>query len=261
MKVTGDMIVFITGGARGLGEATLRMLHEEGAKVAIADLNEERMVALKEELGERMLWFNCDVTKEEQVNYAMDSTVKEWGTIHVVVPCAGICPKFAVGGDKSETDFFKKTIEINLYGTLHVVQRAAQIMKENKPVNERGEKGVMVLVSSILKEEGGQGDFAYSASKGAIASMVLPMARDLGKHNIRVVATAPGPFDTPMLADFFEATKKNGTYEKIINLMTPMGRTGFVDEFAHFVKAIIENGYLNGQALRIDGATKLVNAD
>lgn len=144
-------------------------------------------------------------------------------------------------------------MNINVYGSIYVAKYASLYMAKNQPVNEFGEKGVIIFVSSVAAEEGQRGQVAYSASKGALNGLVLPMARDLGRFNIRVVAIAPGIFETPLSSLMSEKVKA------VLNKDTPMGRMGTPDEFAHFTQAIIENSYLNGVHLRIDGATKLSN--
>jgi NAD(P)-dependent dehydrogenase (short-subunit alcohol dehydrogenase family) len=142
-------------------------------------------------------------------------------------------------------------MEINVYGSVYVAKYAAIIMSKNKPYNEMNEKGVIIFVSSVAAEEGQRGQIAYSASKGALNGMVLPMARDLGRYNIRVAAIAPGIFETPLSSLMTQKTRDT------LNKDTPMGRMGRPAEFAHFAQSIIENGYINGIHLRLDGATKM----
>jgi NAD(P)-dependent dehydrogenase (short-subunit alcohol dehydrogenase family) len=149
-----------------------------------------------------------------------------------------------------DVDRYRQVVEINLYGSVYVAKYASIIMAKNKAYNDRGEKGVILFVSSVAAEEGQRGQVAYSATKGALNGMVLPMARDLGRYNIRVVAIAPGIFETPLSHLMSDKVKKT------LNANTPMGRMGKSDEFAHFCQAIIENSYINGVHLRIDGATK-----
>ena len=253
MKITPDTVFFITGGASGLGEGTVRRIHAAGAKVAIADMNVERMALIKSELKERVVTFVCDVTKEEDVKAAMEGTVKEFGTIHVAHACAGVAWPMLTFHPKHELDMkkFKQVVDINLYGSVFVAKYAALIMQANQPVNELGEKGVIIFVSSVAAEEGQRGQLAYSATKGAVNGMMMPMARDLGKYGIRVAAIAPGIFETPLSSKMPQKVKDT------LNKNTPMNRMGTVEEFAHFSQAIIENSYINGVHLRIDGATKM----
>ena len=159
MKITPDMVVFVTGGASGLGEATIRSLHAQGCKIAIADMNVERLEMIKKELKERILVFECDVTKEEDVKKAINETAAKWGTIHVVLPCAGLSLPSLTLSSKNQLDInkFKKVVDINLMGTIYVVKYASILMAKNKPVNDRGEKGVIIFVSSVAAEEGQRG--------------------------------------------------------------------------------------------------------
>ena len=156
MKITPDLIFFITGGASGLGESTVRHLHASGCKVAIADMNIERMDMIKGELKERIITFKCDVTNENDVKNAMEGTAKEWGTVHVAMACAGVAWPMLTYSSKSalDTDTFKKVIDINLNGSIYVAKYASILMAKNKPVNEMGEKGVILFVSSVAAEEG-----------------------------------------------------------------------------------------------------------
>ena len=173
----------------------------------------------------------------------------------MALACAGIAPVSLTLSSKGSLDIplLKKTVDINVYGSIYVAKYAAIAMSKNKPVNDRGEKGVILFVSSVAAEEGQRGQVGYSATKGAINGIVLPMARDLGRYGIRVVSIAPGIFETPMAHGFPEAVKKRLYADTAIN------RAGQPDEFAAFVRACIENGYLTGVHLRIDGGTKFSN--
>jgi NAD(P)-dependent dehydrogenase (short-subunit alcohol dehydrogenase family) len=206
MRITKDLVFFITGGASGLGEATVREIHALGAMVAIADMNEQRLELLKAELKDRVICFKCDVTKEEDVKKAIEGTVSAFGTIHAVLACAGIATVGLTLSSKGSLDMntFKKAMEINVYGSAYTAKYAAVAMAKNQPINDRGEKGVIIFVSSVAAEEGQRGQVAYASSKGAINGMVMPMARDLGKYGIRVLAIAPGLFETPMTHGFSE---------------------------------------------------------
>lgn len=200
MKIKEGLVVFITGGASGLGLATVRSLHSQGASVAVADLNTEQLQAIHSELQVRIFCITCDVTKEEEVKTAIDKTVQKFGTIHVAVPSAGVSWGSLTLTDKYTLDveLYKRLMEINVYGGVYVAKYASIVMSKNKPLNEQGEKGLILFVSSIAAEEAQRGQIAYGASKGAINGMLMPMARDLGKYGIRVAAIAPGPFDTPL---------------------------------------------------------------
>jgi NAD(P)-dependent dehydrogenase (short-subunit alcohol dehydrogenase family) len=252
MKVSSDMVFFITGGARGLGGATVRRLHAAGAKIAIADINPDQLEEIKLELKERIITFVCDVSKEEDVKKAVEGTVAVWGTIHVALACAGVSwPMLTLTSKETlNTERFQQTIAINLYGSIYVAKYCSIYMAKNKAFNERGEKGVILFVSSVAAEEGQRGQIAYSASKAALNGLCLPMARDLGRFNIRVAAIAPGIFESPMSGLMPDKLKAR------LNADTPMGRMGKPEEFAHMVQGMIENSYVNGVRLRIDGATK-----
>ena len=196
MRIEKGIVIFVTGGASGLGEATVRMLHAKGASVAVADMNDERLAMLTNELTERYLSIKCDVTKEQDVKAAVEKTVETFGALHAAIACAGVAWAGMTLTSKGSLDMglFEKVVQINLYGSAYVAKFAAVAMSKNKPVNDRGEKGVIIFVSSVAGEEGQRGQVAYGATKGAINGMVMPMARDLGKFGIRVAAIAPGIF-------------------------------------------------------------------
>lgn len=231
MKVSSDMVFFITGGARGLGEATVRRLHKAGARIAVADINPDDLGALKNELKERIITFQCDVSKEEDVKKAVDGTVAVWGTIHVALACAGVSWPMLTLTSKETLDVkkFQQLMAINLYGSIFVAKYCSIHMAKNKPFNERGEKGVILFVSSVAAEEGQRGQIAYSASKAALNGLCLPMARDLGRFNIRVAAIAPGIFESPM------SGMMSAKLRDRLNSDTPMGRMGKPEEFAHMI--------------------------
>jgi 3-hydroxyacyl-CoA dehydrogenase/3-hydroxy-2-methylbutyryl-CoA dehydrogenase len=206
-------------------------------------------------LKERVLTVKCDVTKEEDVKSAVELTVKTFGTVHAALACAGVAtitPTLSSRGPL-DTAVFKKVTEINVYGSIYVAKYCAVAMSKNQPINDKGEKGVIMFVSSVAAEEGQRGQVAYSSTKGAINGIVLPMARDLGKFGIRVLSIAPGIFETPLSHLMSETVKKR------LNADTPLNRPGQPEEFAHFVRVCIENSYLNGVHLRIDGGIKFSN--
>lgn len=197
MILTKDLVIFITGGASGLGEETVRQLHSAGCKVAAADRDLEKLQAMG---LEGVLLIKCDVSKEEDVKAAIDETVAKFGTIHVAVTSAGVPWPMMTLTSKTSLDvkLFKKIMDVNVMGSIYVAKYASIVMAKNEPVNARGEKGVIIFVSSVAAEQGQRGQVGYSATKGAISGAVLPMARDLGKYGIRVVAIAPGVFETPI---------------------------------------------------------------
>lgn len=253
MKLEG-LVAFVTGGASGLGAETVRGLVASGVKVAFADLNEENGLALVKELGEdKTKFIELDVTDEKAVGAAIATAVETFGALHIAVNCAGIASVGQTITSKTIMDFrtMKLVTEINVFGSIYVAAHAAKAMSKNEPVNDRGERGVIVNVASVAAFEGQRGQVSYSASKGAIVGITTPMARDLGRFGIRVVTIAPGTIMSPMLA---------AQTDKMKNLLlkdTPLKRFGEADEFAHMVRACVENSYLNGVTLRMDGGTVL----
>lgn len=252
MKLEG-LIAFVTGGASGLGAATVRHFLSKGAKVAIADRNEELGEELAKELGSDTLFVAIDVTDENDVKDAIKKTVDHFGALHIAVNCAGIAAVSMTLTSKTILDFaqVKLATEINVYGTLYVSAYAAQVMSKNKLLNDKGERGVIINVASVAAFEGQRGQVPYSASKSAVVGLTLPMARDLGKYGIRVATIAPGVYETPMTA--MGGSKLVETLSKD----TPLRRLGKADEFAHMAGAIAENSYVSGVTIRVDGATVL----
>lgn len=203
MKITSDLIIFITGGSSGLGEETLRFFAAKGCKVTVADMDEKRMELLQKEnslSGDNILWIKCDVSKEKDVKNAIDKTVEKWGTLHAALTCAGVAWPMMTLTSKSSlsTKLFRKIFDVNLMGSMYVAKYASVVMSKNEAQNPRGEKGVIMFVSSVAAEEGQRSQVGYSATKGALNGVALPMARDLGRYGIRVVTIAPGVFNTPI---------------------------------------------------------------
>ncbi|MGP4071185.1 3-hydroxyacyl-CoA dehydrogenase [Piscibacillus sp. B03] len=248
-----DRVAFVTGGASGLGEATVRNLVQNGAKVVIADLQEEKGQALVEELGSDQVQFvTTDVTDEESVQKALN-VAKKLGAISVVVNCAGIGAAQKTVGSKGVHDLaiFQKVIQVNLVGTFNVIRLTADLMKENE-ANSEGERGVIVNTASVAAYEGQIGQAAYSASKGGIVGMTLPIARDLSPYGIRVMTIAPGLFDTPLFASLPNKARKT------LGAMTPFpSRLGYSSEYGKLVESIVENPMLNGEVIRLDGAIRM----
>ena len=238
----------------------MRLFSSFGCKITVADLDVDRMNTLKQEpslSGDNIIWIACDVSVENDVKEAMDKTVQKWGTIHVALASAGIATPMMTLTSKSSlnTKAFRKLMDVNVMGSIYVAKYASVAMSKNQPLNERGEKGVIMFVSSVAAEEGQRSQVGYSASKGAMNGVVLPMARDLGRYGIRAVTIAPGVFATPI----GKKTTQNEALIHALEKMSPMGRFGQPDEFALFVKMIVENGYLNGVRLRVDGATRIAH--
>lgn len=248
-----DCVALVTGGASGLGEATVRRLAAAGAKTVIVDLNEERGSALAAELGDGSRFAKADVSSSDDVSAAVE-TAKELGDLRIAVSCAGIGPPAkVVGRDGSPHDLglFQKVIGVNLVGTFNVLRLAAAAMAQNEP-NEGGERGVVVNTASVAAFDGQIGQAAYSASKGGVVGMTLPAARDLMKIGIRVMTIAPGTFDTPLLA---------GLPQNVIDALAAgipfPSRLGSPDEYASLVETIATNAYLNGEVIRLDGALRM----
>lgn len=252
MKIM-NATVFITGGASGLGEATAVRLHREGANVVLADFNEEKGKALAEKLGDRAVFAFMDVTNTEQVQAAVDLAVSRFGRLDAAVNCAGtgIAVRTLSKAGPHNIDLFRKLIDINLIGTFDVIRLAAEKMAKNDP-NEWGERGVIVNTASVAAFDGQIGQAAYSASKGGIVGMTLPIARDLASLGIRVMTIAPGLFDTPLMASLPEEAKVS------LGKQVPFpSRLGRPEEFAMLVQQILENVMLNGETIRLDGAIRM----
>lgn len=248
-----QMTTVVTGGASGLGEATVRRLHNQGGRVAIFDLNKENGERLATELGDAVNYFQIDVTDEISVQKALDDVVELGHGIHAVVNCAGIAIAEKTIGKKGihSLQHFSNVIEINLIGTFNVIRLAADKMALNKP-NDEGERGVIINTASVAAFEGQIGQAAYSASKGGVAGMTLPIARDLSTHGIRVMTIAPGLFLTPLFEKLPEKAKEE------LGKMTPFpSRLGKPIEYAKLAQSIIENPMLNGEVIRLDGAIRM----
>ncbi|WP_462413714.1 3-hydroxyacyl-CoA dehydrogenase [Neobacillus sp. Marseille-QA0830] len=253
MKLNGSIAV-VTGGASGLGEATVETIVENGGCAAIFDLQEERGAALVERLGsDRVLFVKTNVTSEDDVVNALNQTIEKFGAINVLVNCAGIgAAEKTVGKEKPhDLGTFSRVIQINLIGTFNVIRLTAEKMTQNTP-NEEGERGVIINTASVAAFDGQMGQAAYSASKGGIVGMTLPIARDLSRHGIRVLTIAPGLMDTPLFAGAPEKVKQ------ALGAMVPFPpRLGRSSEYAHLAKSIIENPMLNGETIRLDGAIRM----
>src|SRR4051812_34347632 len=253
MQIDGA-VALVTGGASGLGEGTIRRLHGAGATTVIVDKNAERGKALEKELGERALFCDTDVTSAESVQAAVDAA-KELGTLRIAVNCAGSgMAGRTVGRDGSPHDLgvFEWVIKLNLIGTFNVASHAAAAMSTNEP-NDDGERGVIVNTASIAAFDGQIGQVAYSASKGGVVGMTLPMARDLAVVGIRVMTIAPGSFETPI---FGAGAGADAMKAGLVSLVPFPARMGEPDEYAQLVQHITENAYLNGEVIRIDGAVR-----
>ena len=234
----------VTGGGSGLGTAVAGNLAEGGANVVVADLEGEN--------NENVRFIETDVADEESVQDTIDATL-EFGELHGVINCAGVATAEKILGKKGPhpLDSFHKVVQVNLIGTFNVARLAAAAMKENKPT-EGGERGVIVNTASVAAFEGQIGQAAYAASKGGVVSLTLPLARELASYGIRVVAIAPGIFDTPMMAGLPEEVRKS-----LGNQAPFPARLGKPEEYAALVRHIVENEMLNGEVIRIDGAIRM----
>lgn len=243
----------VTGGASGLGEATVRNIVSHGGNAVIFDVQEEKGTSLAEELGAQVRFVKTDVTSEESVQAAVDQAIEDFGHIHMLINCAGIGAAEKTISKKGTHDLgsFSKVIQVNVIGTFNVIRLTAEKMADNE-ANEEGERGVIVNTASVAAFDGQIGQAAYSASKGGIVGMTLPIARDLSKHGIRVMTIAPGLFDTPLFAGLPEKART------ALGEMTPFPqRLGQPKEYAQLAGDIIENPMLNGEVIRLDGAIRM----
>jgi NAD(P)-dependent dehydrogenase (short-subunit alcohol dehydrogenase family) len=251
MQIDGS-VVLVTGGASGLGEATVRQLVSQGGRVVIVDLNAERGKQLAAELGEAATFAQADVSNADEVQAAVEQATS-MGPLRAAINCAGIGMAMrTIGKDGTPHDFgvFQKVISVNLFGTFNTLRLAASAMAKNEPVD--GERGVVVNTASIAAFDGQIGQIAYSASKGGIVGMTLPAARDLSKAQIRVVTIAPGTFDTPLLGMLPEEMR-----EALAATIPHPSRLGRPQEFGALACHIVENGYINGEVIRLDGAIRM----
>ncbi|AOV07151.1 3-hydroxyacyl-CoA dehydrogenase [Sporosarcina ureilytica] len=249
-----DKVAIVTGGASGLGLGTVKSLIQQGAKVAILDLNEEAGFQVCEELGENIAFFSVDVTDEESTKAGIESTVDQFGAVHICVNCAGVgTPQKTLGrSGPIPLENFKKVIDINLVGTFNVLRLAAEQMAKNEPLTESGERGIIINTASVAAFDGQMGQAAYGASKAGVAGMTLPIARDLSEHGIRVNTIAPGLFRTPMA----EALPDK-VVEKLETMVEFPKRLGKPSEYASLVSFMIENEYINGEVIRYDGGIRM----
>ena len=253
MDINGKVAV-ITGGASGLGEATSERLHGMGAKVAILDLNDELGEAVVGRLGDGAAYFNVNVTDEASVAQALAGVIETFGAVHICCNYAGIgTPGRTVGRDGPlPLDHFKRVLDVNLIGTFNVLRLAAVEMARNEPVTEDGCRGVIINTASIAAYEGQIGQAAYSASKGGVVGMTLPIARDLSSVGIRVNTIVPGLINTPMMAGLPEPARES----LAASVLFPK-RLGEADEIAHVAQSIVENDYINGECIRMDGGIRM----
>ena len=244
-------VVLVTGGASGLGAATVRRVIAQGASALILDLPSSAGSELAAELGERVRFVAADVRDEDQVQAAVTAAT-ELGTLRVVVNCAGVGTPGRVIGKRGvlPLEAFQTVIDINLVGTFNVLRLAAAAMIDNEPLD--GDRGLVIMTASVAAFDGQIGQAAYAASKGGVASLTLTAARDLADKAIRVMTIAPGVMETPMMAGLPGETKS------ILEALVPHPpRLGRPEEYAMLVCSIIENSLLNGEVIRLDGALRM----
>jgi len=252
MQLKGSTFI-VTGGASGLGEGTATTLIEGGANVIIADLQADKGQALAQRLGKQACFIKTDVTSEDDAKAAVARALKEFGALQGLVNCAGIAVAEKTVGKNGPHALasFTRCITVNLIGTFNMIRIAAETMIKGQP-NASGERGVIVSTASVAAYDGQIGQAAYSASKGGIVGMTLPIARDLARDGIRVCTIAPGIFETPMLLGMSKEV------QDALGKMVPFPpRLGRASEYAALAKHIIENEMLNGETIRLDGAIRM----
>lgn len=252
MQVDKKTVAIVTGGGSGIGAETARYLASQGVKVALWDMNLDGAQSVAEEI--KGLAVETDVTREDSVMASLDKTVEKLGVPRILMNCAGVLFGKKILGKDGVADLghFEKTVGVNLIGTYNVMRLVADKMAAADPVTDDGERGVIINAASIAAYEGQMGQVAYSASKGGIVGMTLPAARDLARNGIRVMAIAPGAVETPMMSgvrdDIREAIESNVPFPS---------RMADPEEFAKLALHIVENSYLNGSVIRLDGGARL----
>lgn len=248
-----DSVFVITGGASGLGAATARLLAGQGAKVVMADLNQAAGDALAAELGANARFQMTNVADEASGKACIQAALDAFGAVHGLVNCAGVAPGEKVLGKNGPhpLEVFTRTININLNGTFNMVRLASEAMARNEP-NAGGERGVIVNTASVAAFDGQIGQAAYSASKGGVVGMTLPIARELARWGVRVMTIAPGIFETPMLLGL--PADVQDSLGKMVPFPSRLGRPA---EYAALVQHIVENAMLNGEVIRLDGAIRM----
>ena len=253
MDINGKTAI-ITGGASGLGEATVRRFASLGGRVAIFDLNDERGKAIAGELGDNVTYLAVDVTDEAGVTGAIETVEERFGPAHICCNFAGIgypCKTFGKDGPHP-LEPYKRVLMVNLIGTFNVARLAAQSIAKNEPLTEDGQRGVIINTASVAAYEGQMGQVAYSSSKGGIVGMTLPMARDLASCGIRCNTIVPGLIRTPL----FERLKPEVIEALSASVLNPR-RLGRADEIARTAQFIVENDYVNGECIRVDGGIRM----
>jgi len=252
VKIEGKTAL-VTGGASGLGEATVKRLHAQGANIVIADMKKELGDAVCAALGSRVVCAEVDVTNTETVQSAVDLAMKEFGAIHILVNCAGTgwIQKTVGREGPHDLDVFVKIVNLNLVATFDAVRLSAFQMQNNDP-DEDGERGVIINTASVAAFDGQMGQVAYAASKAGVVGMTLVIARDMARSGVRCCTIAPGTFETPLTSLMAPEAKE------ALGQQTPFPkRFGRPDEFAMMVQQITENSFMNGETIRLDGAIRM----
>ena len=252
MQIHGRVFM-VTGGGSGLGAATAKALLDRGGRILVADINEQAGEKPASDTKDGVLFARTDVTDEGSIEAAIDAARNTFGGLHGLVNCAGVAPAIKLIGRKGVHPLgsFAKAVQINLTGTFNAIRLASEAMVENEP-DEGGERGVIVNTASVAAFDGQIGQAAYSASKGGVVGMTLPIARELAQHGIRVMTIAPGIFETPMLAGLPEDAQES------LGRQVPFpSRLGRPREYAALVEHIMENQMLNGEVIRLDGAIRM----
>jgi len=251
MDISGKVFI-VTGGASGLGEGSVRMFAREGGKVVVADVQADKGEALAKELGAGAAFVRCDVTQEADAKSVV-AKAASMGKLMGLVNCAGVGPAAkTVGKDGAHPlDLFTRVITINLIGSFNMIRLAAEAMAKNQP-EPTGERGVMISTASVAAYDGQIGQAAYSASKGGIVGMTLPIARDLARNGIRNMTIAPGIFGTPMLFGMPQEVQ-----DALAASVPFPSRLGKPEDYAKLVQQIVTNDMLNGEVIRLDGAIRM----
>jgi NAD(P)-dependent dehydrogenase (short-subunit alcohol dehydrogenase family) len=255
MQLQGQVAV-ITGGVSGLGRGTAELFVEQGAKVVLFDVNDELGRQAQHELGAaNALFVNVDVTSEASVQAGLSAAVARFGEVRICINCAGVAiSRKTLGRDGPHAlEEFQRTVTVNLVGTFNVMRLAAAVMSGQQPVGADGERGVIINTASVAAFEGQMGQAAYSASKGGVAAMTLPAARDLAQHGIRVMCIAPGIISTPMLHNSLTETVRDA----LIGMVQFPKRLGHPGDFGALARDIVQNPYLNAEVIRLDAGMRL----
>ena len=262
MHIKGNSFL-VTGGASGLGEAVVRAIHKQGGKVVIADLNVETGQALVSELGNKLRFIRCDVTSGDDIQAAVHLAENEFGSLHGSINCAGIAVVQKLldrENNPSSLDDFSRGVNINLVGSFNVARLVAASIARRVAANtdqnnasENTDQGIIINTASIAAFDGQVGQASYASSKAGVVGLTLPLTRELARHGIRVMTIAPGVFATPMMASIPEKAR-----EQLESAVPYPKRLGNPNEFAKLVLHIIDNAYLNGEVIRLDGAIRMV---